>query len=69
MSRHLEDEALAYFDECVSISTFDDSDFSSLEDLSSNMVSIDGPGRERGGLPGVPSRSSIDCSFGSQVCS
>lgn len=66
MSRHLEDEALAYFDECVSISTFDDSDFSSLEDLSSNMVSIDGPGRERGGLPGVPSRSSIDCSFGSQ---
>jgi hypothetical protein len=32
MSKRLEDEALAYFDECVSLSTFDSSDFSSPED-------------------------------------
>ncbi|KAL8162048.1 hypothetical protein V2J09_013537 [Rumex salicifolius] len=38
MSRRLEEEALAYFDECVSISTFDGSDFSSPEDPLSNIV-------------------------------
>lgn len=32
MSKRLEDEAMAYFDECVSLSTFDSSDFSSPED-------------------------------------
>ncbi|XP_039132342.1 uncharacterized protein LOC120269123 isoform X2 [Dioscorea cayenensis subsp. rotundata] len=32
MSRRLTEEALNYFDECVSISTFDSSDFSSMEE-------------------------------------
>ncbi|KAG6630826.1 uncharacterized protein LOC122291725 isoform X1 [Carya illinoinensis] len=32
MSKRLEEEALAYFDECISLSTFDSSDFSSPED-------------------------------------
>ncbi|XP_057538908.1 uncharacterized protein LOC130817298 isoform X3 [Amaranthus tricolor] len=59
MSKCLEQEALAYFDECVSISTFEDSDFSSPEDLPSNMVSIDGLSHERLGsrFSGVPSRA------------
>ena len=41
MSKRLEEEAMAYFDECVSISTFDDSDFSSLEDPSSHTTKAD----------------------------
>ncbi|KAL0425386.1 UNVERIFIED_CONTAM: hypothetical protein Sradi_1073400 [Sesamum radiatum] len=32
MSKRLTDEAMAYFDECVSLSTFDSSDFSASED-------------------------------------
>lgn len=32
MSRRLEEEAMSYFEECVSISNFDGSDLSSLED-------------------------------------
>ncbi|XP_040991634.1 uncharacterized protein LOC121238713 isoform X2 [Juglans microcarpa x Juglans regia] len=32
MSKRLEEEAMAYFDECISLSTFDSSDFSSPED-------------------------------------
>jgi len=32
MSKRLEEEAMNYFDECVSLSTFDSSDFSSPED-------------------------------------
>ncbi|GMY23549.1 hypothetical protein FCV25MIE_18790 [Fagus crenata] len=32
MSKRLEEEAMTYFDECVSLSTFDSSDFSSPED-------------------------------------
>lgn len=32
MSKRLTEEAMAYFDECVSLSTFDSSDFSSPED-------------------------------------
>ncbi|KAI3717178.1 hypothetical protein L1987_68614 [Smallanthus sonchifolius] len=38
MSKRLTDEALSYFDECVSISTFDSSDFSAAEDPSVNSV-------------------------------
>lgn len=41
MSKRLEEEAMAYFDECVSISTFDDSDFSSLEDPPSHTTRAD----------------------------
>ncbi|KAL2942976.1 Glucocorticoid modulatory element-binding protein 2 [Bienertia sinuspersici] len=58
MSKHLEEEALAYFDECVSISTFDDSEFSSLDDLQS-LACVDGPGSERVGLPVIPSVACI----------
>lgn len=32
MSKRLNEEALTYFDECVSLSTFDSSDFSAPED-------------------------------------
>lgn len=32
MSKRLTEEAMAYFDECISISTFDSSDLSSPED-------------------------------------
>ncbi|KAJ0770554.1 hypothetical protein HanPI659440_Chr07g0258951 [Helianthus annuus] len=38
MSKRLTDEAMSYFDECVSISTFDSSDFSAAEDPSVNSV-------------------------------
>ncbi|KAJ6833077.1 uncharacterized protein M6B38_341725 [Iris pallida] len=37
MSRDLAEEAMNYFDECVSISTFDSSEFSSLEDPQPGM--------------------------------
>ena len=36
MSKLLTEEAISYFDECVSISTFDSSDFSAAEDASVN---------------------------------
>ncbi|CAH1427848.1 unnamed protein product [Lactuca virosa] len=38
MSKRLTDEAMSYFDECVSISTFDSSDFSAAEDPSVNST-------------------------------
>nr|XP_043606566.1 uncharacterized protein LOC122578632 [Erigeron canadensis] len=38
MSKRLTDEAMSYFDECVSISTFDSSDFSAAEDPSVNSA-------------------------------
>ncbi|XP_047167821.1 uncharacterized protein LOC124836690 isoform X2 [Vigna umbellata] len=38
MSKRLAEDAKAYFDECVSLSTFDSSDFSSQEDPSLNLV-------------------------------
>ncbi|GMG99516.1 hypothetical protein Nepgr_001356 [Nepenthes gracilis] len=63
MSKHLEEEALAYFDECVSISTFDGSDFSSLEDPPSNIVKITDPSGERANLrEGSSSMSTVYCS-------
>ncbi|XP_074312359.1 uncharacterized protein LOC141647889 isoform X1 [Silene latifolia] len=58
MSKRLEEEAMAYFDECVSISTFDDSDFSSLEDPPSHKAKIG----ETSDVPGVPDRNSISWS-------
>lgn len=45
MSKRLTDEALSYFDECVSISTFDGSDFSATEDPSVNSAAITPPKR------------------------
>ncbi|GKA52118.1 hypothetical protein Tco_0745314, partial [Tanacetum coccineum] len=38
MSKRLTDEAMSYFDECVSISAFDSSDFSAAEDPSVNSL-------------------------------
>jgi len=38
MSKRLAEDAKAYFDECVSLSTFDSSDFSSPEDPPVNFV-------------------------------
>ncbi|KAK7313675.1 hypothetical protein VNO77_38865 [Canavalia gladiata] len=38
MSKRLAEDAQAYFDECVSLSTFDSSDFSSQEDPPLNLV-------------------------------
>ncbi|XP_059652863.1 uncharacterized protein LOC132299965 [Cornus florida] len=38
ISKNLTEEAMAYFDECVSISTFDSSDFSATEELPFNLV-------------------------------
>ncbi|KAK9283978.1 hypothetical protein L1049_012236 [Liquidambar formosana] len=43
MSKRLTEEAMAYFDECVSISTFDNSDFSSQEDPPLNLVGTTTP--------------------------
>ncbi|XP_051186016.1 uncharacterized protein [Lolium perenne] len=38
VSRHLAEEAMSYFEECVSISTLDSTDFSSLEEPHQNSV-------------------------------
>ena len=38
ISKRLMEEAMAYFDECVSLSTFDSYDFSSPEDPPLNFV-------------------------------
>ncbi|KAJ4847343.1 hypothetical protein Tsubulata_026786 [Turnera subulata] len=43
ISKRLTDEAMAYFDECVSLSTFDSSDFSSPEDPPIKLVGFDAP--------------------------
>ncbi|KAK6233702.1 hypothetical protein QUC31_006108 [Theobroma cacao] len=40
ISKCLTEDALAYFDECVSLSTFDGSDFSSLEDPPLKLVGV-----------------------------
>ncbi|CAJ1977991.1 unnamed protein product [Sphenostylis stenocarpa] len=43
MSKRLAEDAKAYFDECVSLSTFDSSDFSSQEDPAHNLVGPPNP--------------------------
>lgn len=43
MSKRLTEEAMTYFDECVSISTFDSSDFSAQEDQPCNSVGASTP--------------------------
>lgn len=43
MSKCLTEEAMAYFDECVSLSTFDSSDFSASEDPAYSLVGAAGP--------------------------
>ncbi|KAF7836297.1 uncharacterized protein G2W53_011156 [Senna tora] len=57
VSKRLQEDAMAYFDECISLSTFDSSDFSSQEDPPPNLV---GPPTSFGGhLPEVSSSASI----------
>ncbi|XP_057980790.1 uncharacterized protein LOC131166342 isoform X2 [Malania oleifera] len=46
MSKRLTEEAMAYFDECVSISTFDSSDFSAPEDPPINIDTTTTPAAE-----------------------
>lgn len=43
MSKCLSEEAMAYFDECVSLSTFDSSDFSASEDPSYGSIGANVP--------------------------
>ncbi|KAL9258646.1 hypothetical protein AKJ16_DCAP24516, partial [Drosera capensis] len=67
ISKCLEEEAMAYFDECVSISTFDGSDVSSFEDPPCSMVGATGPRSERLKLQeGSTCKSGISCSAQNQ---
>lgn len=43
MSKRLAEDAMAYFDECVSLSPFDSSDFSSQEDPPLNLFGHPSP--------------------------
>ncbi|WOL12023.1 hypothetical protein Cni_G20787 [Canna indica] len=47
MSRRLAEEAMNYFDECVSLSTFDGSDFSSQEDQHTSNLGVMQTGNSR----------------------
>lgn len=58
MSKRLTEEAMAYFDECVSISTFDNSDFSSQEDPPLNLVGTTTPIGDGVSLPQVSTTNS-----------
>ena len=60
MSKRLTEEAMAYFDECVSLSTFDSSDFSSAEDPPLNLVGETTPIGSRSLLQASSSASVID---------
>ncbi|KAK2634515.1 hypothetical protein Ddye_029307 [Dipteronia dyeriana] len=51
MSKRLTDEAMSYFDECVSLSTFDSSDFSSPEDPLLNSLGVATPAVASVSLP------------------
>jgi len=62
MSKRLTEEAMAFFDECVSISTFDSSDFSAPEDLPLNSVGTTTPVCAIASLAhGSPSISTSGC--------
>ncbi|KAF7139649.1 hypothetical protein RHSIM_Rhsim07G0072400 [Rhododendron simsii] len=62
MSKRLTEEAMTFFDECVSISTFDSSDFSAPEDLPLNSVGTTTPVCGIASLAqGSPSISSAGC--------
>ncbi|XP_071701678.1 uncharacterized protein [Rutidosis leptorrhynchoides] len=76
MSKRLTDEALSYFDECVSISTFDSSDFSAAEDPSVNSAAITPPKRaaadpnhiiDQQKINGDPGSSSVTNSSSNEV--
>ncbi|KAF9596248.1 hypothetical protein IFM89_008411 [Coptis chinensis] len=61
MSKRLTEEALNYFDECVSISTFDGSDFSSTEDPLNTLAVCDPPSGDHNLLP--PTSYSASASY------
>ncbi|KAF6167292.1 hypothetical protein GIB67_043153 [Kingdonia uniflora] len=58
MSKRLTEEAMNYFDECVSISTFDSSDFSSTEDPPFNLGAFDSLVSDGGAFPSASSSAS-----------
>lgn len=60
MSKCLTEEAMSYFDECVSISTFDSSDFSAAEDQPSNSTGATMPMNFSSCLPQVKDPSNND---------
>ncbi|KAH7536815.1 hypothetical protein FEM48_Zijuj03G0026400 [Ziziphus jujuba var. spinosa] len=60
MSKRLTEEAMAYFDECVSLSTFDSSDFSSQEDPPLTLVGVTTPVVNRSLLQASSSASAIN---------
>lgn len=63
MSKRLTDEAMAYFDECVSISTLDSSDFSSPEDPPPSSHGVTSPDVTSVSL--APASSSMSASYSS----
>ncbi|XP_022968380.1 uncharacterized protein LOC111467644 isoform X1 [Cucurbita maxima] len=58
MSKRLTDDALAYFDECVSLSTFDGSDFSSMEETPPPIHQVSSTTQV---LDGTPQISHVEC--------
>ena len=61
MSKRLTDEAMAYFDECVSLSTFDSSDFSSPEDPPINFVGVSSPVGDCASFSQASSNAAANC--------
>ncbi|KAK1575804.1 hypothetical protein Q3G72_008457 [Acer saccharum] len=66
MSKRLTDEAMSYFDECVSLSTFDSSDFSSPEDPQLNSLGVATPAVASVSLPHAS--SSVSASYSPDNC-
>lgn len=62
MSKRLTEEAMAYFDECVSLSTFDSSDFSSQEDPPIKLVGGAAPVGDRASFSQASSSIAANCS-------
>ncbi|OVA13762.1 hypothetical protein BVC80_1769g13 [Macleaya cordata] len=60
MSKRLTEEAMNYFDECVSISTFDSSDFSSPEDQPVSLPAAAPPVSDNKFLPSTSSSASAN---------
>ncbi|KAJ6773225.1 hypothetical protein OIU74_019264 [Salix koriyanagi] len=61
VSKRLTDEAMAYFDECVSLSTFDSSDFSSPEDPPLNFVGVASPVGDCASFSQASSNAAANC--------
>ncbi|KAF9676489.1 hypothetical protein SADUNF_Sadunf08G0007300 [Salix dunnii] len=61
VSKRLTDEAMAYFDECVSLSTFDSSDFSSPEDPPINLVGVASPVGDCASFSQANSNAAVSC--------